>query len=269
MAAPKRVLIEVAVETVEDAVAAAEGGADRLELCTALDLGGLTPSVGCVPGGPGGDAAAGRRHDPPAVRRLRLLGLRAAGHGPGHRCLSAIPTGRVRVRRCSSPTGGWTSHRLDSWSARAGGLPCVFHRAFDRVPRLGEALEQLIAARVRTGADQRSGDDRPGRGDRDRQARRASGRADRGVAVRTGPGERCRRGHPADRLRPGPRVVRAAGAGLPDERGRRGYPERSATSRDAVAATRAALDRLGRRDSVGQSRSIASGWWRTTSPSTR
>ena len=46
MPTPKRVLIEVAAESVEDAVAAERGGADRIELCAALDLGGLTPSIG-------------------------------------------------------------------------------------------------------------------------------------------------------------------------------------------------------------------------------
>ena len=41
-----RVQLEVCVETVADAVAAAAGGADRLELCASLKVGGLTPSLG-------------------------------------------------------------------------------------------------------------------------------------------------------------------------------------------------------------------------------
>jgi copper homeostasis protein len=43
-----RILLEVAVASAEDAVAAARGGADRLELNAALGLGGLTPSLGCL-----------------------------------------------------------------------------------------------------------------------------------------------------------------------------------------------------------------------------
>src|SRR5438067_12013975 len=43
-----RVLLEVAVASVEDALAAQGGGADRLELNAALSLGGLTPSLGTL-----------------------------------------------------------------------------------------------------------------------------------------------------------------------------------------------------------------------------
>ncbi len=38
-----RILLEVCIETAEDAKAAFAGGADRLEVCSRLDLGGLTP----------------------------------------------------------------------------------------------------------------------------------------------------------------------------------------------------------------------------------
>jgi copper homeostasis protein len=44
----KTVLLEVAIASVEDAVTAQAGGADRLELNTALLLGGLTPSLGML-----------------------------------------------------------------------------------------------------------------------------------------------------------------------------------------------------------------------------
>ena len=41
-------LLEIIAETIEDAKAIEKGGADRIELVSALALGGLTPSVGLV-----------------------------------------------------------------------------------------------------------------------------------------------------------------------------------------------------------------------------
>src|SRR5215213_2932777 len=43
-----RVLLEVCIASAEDALIAASAGADRLELNTALALGGLTPSLGTL-----------------------------------------------------------------------------------------------------------------------------------------------------------------------------------------------------------------------------
>ena len=43
-----RILIEAAVETLDDALAAVAGGADRLELCAELDAGGTTPAHALV-----------------------------------------------------------------------------------------------------------------------------------------------------------------------------------------------------------------------------
>lgn len=46
--AQQRILIEACVSSAADALAAAEAGADRIELCSALEVGGLTPSMGLI-----------------------------------------------------------------------------------------------------------------------------------------------------------------------------------------------------------------------------
>ena len=46
--AKQGILVEICCGSLEDALGAEQGGADRVELCSALFLGGLTPSFGTI-----------------------------------------------------------------------------------------------------------------------------------------------------------------------------------------------------------------------------
>jgi copper homeostasis protein len=137
------ILIEAAVESVDDALAAAAGGADRLELCSALDLGGLTPTLGvflevraavnlpiCLMLRPRpGDFVHSASEIQVMIRDLQLfLPYRPAGFVLG--CL--LPDGRVNV----------TAARM--LRELCPDQEVVFHRAFDRTPDMRETLQTLI-----------------------------------------------------------------------------------------------------------------------------
>jgi copper homeostasis protein len=139
----RRVLLEVAIASVEDALAAQKGGADRLELNAALAIGGLTPSLGTllevraavslpllvmIRPRPGGFAYS--EADFNVMRRDTDLVLRHGTDGIVFGILSA--DGRVDLDRCRALV------------QQAGDRAAVFHRAFDVTPDPFEALEQVI-----------------------------------------------------------------------------------------------------------------------------
>lgn len=143
----RRVLLEVAIATAEDALAARDNGADRVELNAALALGGLTPSLGLVeetyevgveviamarprPGGFCYTAAEFRV----LLRDVELM-VKAGADGVAFGVLTA--DGRVDRKRCAE-----VEERI--WPKVA-----VFHRAFDVTPDPIEALEELIELGVK------------------------------------------------------------------------------------------------------------------------
>lgn len=147
---PPPVLIEICVDSLAAAVAAAAGGADRLELNAALSLDGLTPSLGLLtetckavgdrvpliamarpaPGGfCYGDA------DFRVLRRDVDLLLQKGADGIAFGVLTE--DGAVDVRRCRR-----VIRQIES--AGRGSGEAVFHRAFDVVRNPAVALDQLI-----------------------------------------------------------------------------------------------------------------------------
>jgi copper homeostasis protein len=136
-------LLEIAVGSLDDALVAATGGADRIELNTALALGGLTPSLGTLievkqsvavpvvvmirprPAGFAYSVAEFR-----VMQRDTDLAMAHGANGIAFGILKAdgrIDTDRCRVLR-----------------EQVGDRDAVFHRAFDVTPDACAALEQLI-----------------------------------------------------------------------------------------------------------------------------
>ena len=141
------VLVEVAVDSAEGAVAAEAGGAGRVELCAALVEGGTTPSAGTI-------AATLARVRIPVVVLVRARAgdflytdaeldtmrrdvevARSLGaHGVAVGALTAA--GEVDVEQLRTLAGA------------AGTMQLVFHRAFDHARDPIAALDALLAAGV-------------------------------------------------------------------------------------------------------------------------
>jgi copper homeostasis protein len=141
-------VLECVVETAAAAAAAERAGANRLELCVRLDLGGVTPPGDLI------DAVLARVSIPVFVMvrprggdfvytdtefadalRDAIDARRRGAHGLVTGILHG--NGRVDVAR--------TRRLVES----AGALPVTFHRAFDAVPDQRAALEDIAAAGAR------------------------------------------------------------------------------------------------------------------------
>lgn len=140
---PTRIRLEVCVESLQSAVAAEQAGADRIELNSALPLGGLTPTVALLQQVRDGielpvicmvRPRAGDFFYSPAEFDLMLYeaeSLLAAGSdGLAVGCLDA--TGRIDGRRVEKLRQICQSREL------------IFHRAFDCTTDLDAAAQQLI-----------------------------------------------------------------------------------------------------------------------------
>ena len=138
-----KTFIEVCVDSVESALAAAAGGADRIELCQNLCEGGLTPSAGLLG----------------VVReRLRLpIAVMIRPRGADFRYSDAEfevmrrdlqfakeAGADMLVFGLLSPDGSIDVARTRELIGLARPLPVTFHRAFDMVRDAETALEDLI-----------------------------------------------------------------------------------------------------------------------------
>lgn len=137
------ILVEAAVESLESALAAERGGADRIELCVNLVDGGTTPEAGLI-------AAVVERTKLPVFVLIRA---RAGGFVYSDEEIAAMSrdialAGSIGI--AGIVTGALTSDRsIEAEHTRilveaAAGLPVTFHRAFDVVANPRDALDQVI-----------------------------------------------------------------------------------------------------------------------------
>lgn len=143
-----RILLEVCVDSPAGFHAAVEGGADRIELCSSLGVGGLTPSPGFM-----AFAAKGARpsramirprigsyvfnEDEIDVMRRDIDAVRAAG-------LAGVVIG---ANLACGQLDEKTTARL---AQHASGLELTLHRSVDLMPHPLEAVDVAIALGFRT-----------------------------------------------------------------------------------------------------------------------
>ncbi|CAN5512041.1 copper homeostasis protein CutC [soil metagenome] len=141
---PMAFLLEIVATDASEIRAAREGGADRLELCASIELGGVTPSPGLV------EEATERM---PTVAMLRPH-ARSFIYDEADRRVLLKDLAWLRETRVEAVVFGALTPggRIDLPLLRevvGAGKPVVFHRAFDAVEHPEDALESLMRAGVR------------------------------------------------------------------------------------------------------------------------
>lgn len=136
-------LLEICAGSVESAIAARDGGAQRIELCAALEIGGITPSAGLIAEARkvegigmnviirprGGDFLYNENEIACMIRDIKLCSALGA---------DGIVIGALTA---DGDIDFITCKRLIT---AAQGMSVTFHRAFDMCRDPREALEELI-----------------------------------------------------------------------------------------------------------------------------
>lgn len=134
--------LEVAVDDPPGLEAAVAGGADRIELCAALDLGGLTPSAGLMRLAAGCGAPV-----------MAMIRPRGGGFCYSADELAVMATDIAAARQSGmagvvfgalTPELGLDLSAMRGLMTRALGLEVTLHRAFDMVPDWRRAVDEAV-----------------------------------------------------------------------------------------------------------------------------
>jgi len=140
----RNIVFELCAETIDACIAARDGGADRIELCSGLSEGGITPSHGLA-------HAAVERSGLPVHTLIRPRGgdfLYSASD------VSVMAEDIVHMKQLGAagvvfglltPGGNVDLDRTRSLVDLARPMKVTFHRAFDATPSLCDALEDIIS----------------------------------------------------------------------------------------------------------------------------
>lgn len=139
---PDEGILEICVDNADGLLSAIEGGADRIELCSALSVGGLTPSYGFMRFAGQYPIAVSAMIRPRAggfcfsldeidIMKHEIDAVRAAG-------LSGVVLG------LTTSDGALDVNGLAELCRHAEGLDLSLHRAFDVVSDQMEALEAAV-----------------------------------------------------------------------------------------------------------------------------
>lgn len=137
-------LLEICAGSVESAIAARDGGAERIELCAALEIGGVTPSAGVI--------TEARKVEGLVLNVIiRPRGGDFLYNGYEVACMEKDICTCKRLGADGVVIGALTAEGdIDTATckrliAAADGMSITFHRAFDMCRNPKEALEQLIS----------------------------------------------------------------------------------------------------------------------------
>lgn len=141
---PDPIVLEVCVDNVDGLAAAISGGADRIELCSALEIGGLTPGAGLL--------RAAARSPVPVVAMIRPRGGDFRFTDTETRLMldeiDAVAGAGLQgvVLGASLADGQLDAGTLERLvrHARGHGLRCTLHRAIDLCPDLAQATRLAI-----------------------------------------------------------------------------------------------------------------------------